>query len=137
MAAFPKVFEEATGVEPNPPVRHDIRLKDDTRPSHVKPYSVLGDAKERNARTSLGSFAQGLDTPFGVAMGRASSPSAEERWDVALLRRLPQLECCYRSRLVPSASNRRPSAQGRPGSSFLEDGHAERVSLGPHGGGCH
>ena len=38
MAAFPKVFEEATGVEPNPPVRHDIRLKDDTRPSHVKPY---------------------------------------------------------------------------------------------------
>ena len=38
MAAFPKVFEEATGVEPNPPIRHDIRLKDDTRPSHVKPY---------------------------------------------------------------------------------------------------
>ena len=41
MAAFPKVFEEATGVEPNPPVRHDIRLKDDTRPSHVKPYRFL------------------------------------------------------------------------------------------------
>ena len=38
MAEFPKVFEEAEGVEPNPPVRHPIRLKDDAQPSHVKPY---------------------------------------------------------------------------------------------------
>ena len=35
---FPQVFEEATGVEPNPPVRHPIRLQDGARPSHLKPY---------------------------------------------------------------------------------------------------
>ena len=38
MADYPKVFEEAEGVEPHPPVRHPIRLEDDARPSHVKPY---------------------------------------------------------------------------------------------------
>ena len=38
MAKFPKVFEEAEGVEGNPPVRHLIRLQNDARPSHVKPY---------------------------------------------------------------------------------------------------
>ena len=38
MADFPKVFEEAEGVEKDPPVRHPIRLQDGARPSHVKPY---------------------------------------------------------------------------------------------------
>ena len=38
MADFPKVFEEAEGVEKNPPVRHPIRLEDGAKPSHVKPY---------------------------------------------------------------------------------------------------
>ena len=38
MADYPKVFEEAEGVETDPPVRHLIRLEDDARPSHVKPY---------------------------------------------------------------------------------------------------
>ena len=38
MTDFPKVFEEAEGVEANPPVRHLIRLQDGARPSHVKPY---------------------------------------------------------------------------------------------------
>ena len=37
-ATYPKVFEEAEGVEANPPVRHPIRLQDDAKPSHVKPY---------------------------------------------------------------------------------------------------
>ena len=35
---FPRVFEEATRVELDPPVRHPIRLQDGARPSHVKPY---------------------------------------------------------------------------------------------------
>ena len=35
---FPRVFEEATGVEPDPPVSHPIRLQEGARPSHVKPY---------------------------------------------------------------------------------------------------
>ena len=38
MEEFPRVFEEATGVEPDPPVKHPIRLKDGAQPSHVKPY---------------------------------------------------------------------------------------------------
>ena len=38
MADFPKVFEEAEGVEKDPPVRHPIRLEDGAKPSHVKPY---------------------------------------------------------------------------------------------------
>ena len=38
MAAFPKVFEEAAGVEKDPPVRHPIRLEEGAKPSHVKPY---------------------------------------------------------------------------------------------------
>ena len=38
MGEFPKVFEEAEGVEQNPPVRHAIRLEDGAKPSHVKPY---------------------------------------------------------------------------------------------------
>ena len=38
MADYPRVFEEAAGVEVNPPVKHEIRLVDDARPSHVKPY---------------------------------------------------------------------------------------------------
>ena len=37
-ATYPKVFEEAEGVEVNPPVRHPIRLQDGAKPSHVKPY---------------------------------------------------------------------------------------------------
>ena len=41
MADFPKVFEEAEGVEKDPPVRHPIRLQDRARPSHVKPYRFL------------------------------------------------------------------------------------------------
>ena len=38
MGEFPRVFEEATGVESEPPVKHSIRLKDGAQPSHVKPY---------------------------------------------------------------------------------------------------
>ena len=38
MADFPRVFEEAEGVEKDPPVRHSIRLMEDAKPSHVKPY---------------------------------------------------------------------------------------------------
>ena len=38
MGEFPRVFEEATGVEPDPPVKHPIRLQDGAKPSHVKPY---------------------------------------------------------------------------------------------------
>ena len=38
MADFPKVFEEAEGVEKDPPVRHPIRLEDGAKSSHVKPY---------------------------------------------------------------------------------------------------
>ena len=38
MTEFPRVFEEATGVELNPPVKHPIRLQEGARPSHVKPY---------------------------------------------------------------------------------------------------
>ena len=38
MDDFPKVFEEAEGVEKDPPVRHPIRLEDGAKPSHVKPY---------------------------------------------------------------------------------------------------
>ena len=35
---FPQVFEEATGVEQNPLVRHPIRLQQGARPSYTKPY---------------------------------------------------------------------------------------------------
>ena len=38
MDDFPNVFEEAKGVEPNPPVCHPIWLQDSAKPSHVKPY---------------------------------------------------------------------------------------------------
>ena len=38
MSEYPRVFEEAEGVEKDPPVRHAIRLEDDAKPSHVKPY---------------------------------------------------------------------------------------------------
>ena len=38
MAQFPRVFEEAEGVEKDPPVRHSIRLEEDAKSSHVKPY---------------------------------------------------------------------------------------------------
>ena len=38
IADFPRVFEEAEGVEKDPPVRHSIRLMEDAKPSHVKPY---------------------------------------------------------------------------------------------------
>ena len=38
MEEYPRVFEEATGVEANPPVTHPIRLQEGARPCHVKPY---------------------------------------------------------------------------------------------------
>ena len=38
MKESPRVFEEATGVEPDPPVRYPIRLQEGAQPSHVKPY---------------------------------------------------------------------------------------------------
>ena len=38
MADYPRVFEEAAGVEVNPPIKHEIRLVDNAHPSHVKPY---------------------------------------------------------------------------------------------------
>ena len=38
MKEFPRVFEEATGVEPDLPVRHPIQLQEGAQPSHVKPY---------------------------------------------------------------------------------------------------
>ena len=36
--SFASVFAEATGIEQNPPVRHQIRIKPDAMPAHVKPF---------------------------------------------------------------------------------------------------
>ena len=38
MSEYPRVFEEAEGVEKDPPVRYAICLENDAKPSHVKPY---------------------------------------------------------------------------------------------------
>ena len=38
MTEYPKVFEEATRVEPDFLVKYPIRLKEGAQPSHVKPY---------------------------------------------------------------------------------------------------
>ena len=35
---FGSVFAEATGIEENPPVRHNIRIQNDAIPAHVKPF---------------------------------------------------------------------------------------------------
>ena len=35
---FPLVFKEAMGIEPNPPVRHVIRIDNNASPAHVKPF---------------------------------------------------------------------------------------------------
>ena len=41
MAKYPYIFEEAEGVEKDPPIRYAIYLEDNTKSSHVKPYRFI------------------------------------------------------------------------------------------------
>ena len=68
--SFSSVFADATGIESNPPVRHSIRVKDDTVPAHVKPFRFTetqkGELKTQIVELLQKGWIQPSSSPWGA-----------------------------------------------------------------------